>query len=43
MFWGEPNLAERNQGGGGGPGETPLNIFEIFIPETAANTSNFKN
>ena len=27
----------------GGPGENPLKIFEIFIPEIAANASNFKN
>ena len=28
---------------GGGPGENPQKNFEIFIPEIAANASNFKN
>ena len=27
----------------GGPGEKTLKIFEIFIPEIAANAPNFKN
>ena len=35
-----PNLAERNLGG---LREKPVNIFEIFLPEFAANASNFKN
>ena len=35
------NLAERNLVGSGG-GKT-LKIFEIFIPEIAANASNIKN
>ena len=33
------DLAERNLGGTGGKN---LKIFEIFIPEIAANASNFK-
>ena len=40
FFWGGGNLAERNLGD---PGENPRKIFEIFIPEIAANASNFKN
>ena len=39
VFWGGPNLSERNLGGSGG--KSPK-IFEIFIPEIAANASNFK-
>ena len=27
---------------GGGPGEKTLKIFEVFIPENAANASNLK-
>ena len=27
----------------GGPGKKTLKIFEIFIPEIAANAPNFKN
>ena len=34
------NLAKRNLRGSGGK---PLQIFEIFIPEIAANASDFKN
>ena len=34
------NLAERNLGG---PWENPRKIFEVFIPEIAADASNFKN
>ena len=40
FFGGGGNLAERNLGGSE---EKPLKIFEIFIPEIAANASNFKN
>ena len=40
-FGGGANLAERNLGGSGG-GKT-LKNFEIFIPEIAANASNFRN
>ena len=38
---GGPKLAERNLRGS--VGEKNLKIFEIFIPEIAANASNFKN
>ena len=44
MFFGGEgggNLAKRKLGGPGG-GETP-EIFGIFVPEIAANASNFKN
>ena len=43
LWWGGGGgvqLAERNLGGSE---EKPLKIFEIFIPEIAANASNFKN
>ena len=34
------NLAERKLGA---PRRKPLKFFEIYIPEIAANASNFKN
>ena len=40
FFWGGGNLTELNLGG---PEETPLKSFEIFILEITANAPNFKN
>ena len=40
FFGGGGKLAEQDPGGC--PGEKTLKIFEVFIPENAANASNFK-
>ena len=40
FFWGGGQLGEQKLEGSGGK---PLKLFEIFIPEIAANASNFKN
>ena len=40
-MFGGADLAERNLGGSGR--KKSQIIFEIFIPEIAANASNFKN
>ena len=41
VFWGGAQLGRVKPRGG--PGGKTLKIFEIFIPEIAANASNIKN
>ena len=42
IFFGGGGRVGRARPRRGGPGEKTLKIFEVFIPENAANASNFK-